>query len=92
MLLSNKTVIMEPTTVEVRYSPEHKDFVLILDLNSFDATRNVKKIINNFVTSKYKYDGPKYQPKFTYDAENNILTVSNIRCDFEWECLASFSK
>ena len=92
MSLSNSTVIMEPTTVEVRYSPEHKDFVLILDLNSFDATRNVKKIINNFVTSKYKFDGPKYQPKFTYDAENNILTVSNIRCDFEWECLASFSK
>lgn len=92
MSLGNSTDIIEPTTVEVRYSPEHRDFVLILDLNSIDTTRNVKKIINNFVTSEYDRKNLSYKPKFTYDAENNILTVSNIRCDFEWKCLASFSK
>ena len=91
MITSNSAILIEPQTVEVRYSPEHRDFVLILDLNNIPATQNVKRIINNFVTSKYKYDGPIYQPKFTYDAENNILTVSNIRCDFEWKCLASLS-
>ena len=84
-LKNSAGIIYQPQEpLKATYSEEHECFALVIDLKTIAGAENVTEILNNLYELEKKLSANT--PVFTYDAAENTITVTNIKCNFKWIC------
>lgn len=82
MTVRESTEILHQETIVLSYNEEKEQYTFTVDLNTIPGGQYVKGILNN----AYELEDKRYKPKFEYDPVTNTITVTDIKCDFEWIC------